>query len=692
MAPKDEKTLYGTLDALGDDTGIIGEDAFSLEEILSEYGGGLGNQLTQDAEPQEIPVKTEEKPVRGRKRPPVPAAPEKPKEEPVPSPRPISLEEMVGNTVSEVMEEREELKLKEPRRGLFSRKKPQETEKLYATLHEEPEEAEEEYEEPEPVGPEKTPWEASEEFRARYHRARGSLGAAFVVALLPTVLLILARQGIILPYVWTEDPKHQSMILLAFLAVTALLCRSVYVRAVRCLMRRRVTADVLISLSSILTALDCLVHISSENRVDAMPYAAVSALALVFALWGESRESRGWHDTFRTAAMDDTPPYLVAESEKGACKQKGTLEGFYTTAMRSDASTLLQTVLLPVVFMASLVFAGLTTLGRGQGGNFLLHWSAILTAGGTFALPLCWALPFGKLARHLQKTGCAVAGWSGAERISRKHCMVLTDTDLFPPGTVKILSVKTLGEENRKVASYAATVARAAGSGLERVFDEHLRREDGAYEKADEFSFFEEGGWSATIRGESVLMGTESFMRKMGVRLPMNHNLKTGIFLAFDGQLAAIFVVKYEPAENVDFALHMMRRNHITPILASRDPNIVPALLKRKFHKNVRVEYPALLARVAYSETEKSRGLPRAVLLREGLLPYAEAVTGSRRMCQAVRRAVMLSLVGSVVGTLLAAYLVSLGSYTLLSPLALEAFLLLWTLPVLLLADWTGRY
>ena len=49
------------------------------------------------------------------------------------------------------------------------------------------------------------------------------------------------------------------------------------------------------------------------------------------------------------------------------------------------------------------------------------------------------------------------------------------------------------------------------------------------------------------------------------------------------------------------------------------------------------------------------------------------------------------TLVG-LVGTLLAAYLVSLGSYTLLSPLALEVFLLLWTLPVLLLADWTGRY
>lgn len=61
-----------------------------------------------------------------------------------------------------------------------------------------------------------------------------------------------------------------------------------------------------------------------------------------------------------------------------------------------------------------------------------------------------------------------------------------------------------------------------------------------------------------------------------------------------DRQLAAVFAVKYQPSENVDFALRMMRRSRITPILASRDPNITPALLKRKFHKGVKVEFPSL--------------------------------------------------------------------------------------------------
>lgn len=285
-----------------------------------------------------------------------------------------------------------------------------------------------------------------------------------------------------------------------------------------------------------------------------------------------------------------------------------------------------------------------------------------------------------------------MAGWSGAEKISRRRCMILTDTDLFPPGTIQLNGIKVYGEERRKAASYAAAMAIRAGSGLERLFDGLLRSEGGGRrETVDDFSFYEEGGWSGTIHGESVLMGTASFLRKMEVRLPGDINLKTGIFLAVDRQLVAVFAVKYNPAENVDFALRMMRRSHVTPILASRDPNITPALLRRKFHKGVRVEYPDLTSRVALSEAEEDRDLPRALLFREGLLPYAETVVGSRRMCKAVRRAAAIGLIGSGAGVLLVFYLLLQNAYDLLNPLAMMIFLLLWTLPVLVISDWAGR-
>lgn len=89
-----------------------------------------------------------------------------------------------------------------------------------------------------------------------------------------------------------------------------------------------------------------------------MPYTAAAGLALCFAQWGISRESRGSYDSFRMASLDDDPPYLVTETGRGACKQKGSLRGFYTTAKRDDYAARLQTIFLPVIFVGTLVFAG----------------------------------------------------------------------------------------------------------------------------------------------------------------------------------------------------------------------------------------------------------------------------------------------------------------------------------------------
>ena len=692
MTPKDKKNSYEDLSGPEDSA----EDEYSLEEILAEYGAGTEERLLSDPSDEECPKRRSE-----------PLAPEELSaaeleaqalrqvekkllseacgELPLP-PRPIPLEDVVKKTVDAVMEE--EPLLKRPRRGLFSRRNYAETEELYASP--EPKAAEEE--EPEPViGPEKPFDEAAEEYRRLLDRQGRALPAALLLAVLlaaPTAVEELG--GYTVPF-WTGETLIQTCVSLGALFLICLIGRSIFARAFRALRRKRCTGDLLISLSCLVAVGDCFSRLFLVGRSDTMPYASAACAAMAFALWGEKKESRALYDTFRTAAMGD-PSYLVTDTERGACKQAGRTAGFYSDALRDGLPVLWQTVLLPVVLTASVIFALLSSVGQGRSHDFLLNWSAILSAGTVFALPLCGSLPLSALARRLQKSGCAVAGCVGAERINRKRSIILTDTDLFPPGTISLNGIKVFGEELPKAASYAASLIRASGCGLKRLFDELMLGEGGHPEELDDFSFYEEGGYSANIRGEAVLLGTASFLRKMGVRLPGGINLRTGVFLAVDRQLAAVFAVKYLPGENVDWALRMLRRSRITPILASRDANITPALLKRKFGKRVKVDYPELSARLALSEQELGRGLPRALLYREGLLPYAETVTGGRRLCAAARRSTQIALGGSVCGTLLAYYLTFEQAYSLLTPTALLLFLLLWTVPPLLLADWTGRF
>lgn len=602
----------------------------------------------------------------------------------IPRPQSFSLEDVVGSTVEAVMEEARE---PEPplRRRLFSRRPAEEAESIPPPPEPEPEP------EPEPIGPEPNLWEAAHDARQLYIRRKHTQILPLIAGLPPTLFMLLERYQIPVPY-WSGSPEFQCVFLLACLGLTALFCRHVFLKGFGMLRRRRCVAELLVSLSAAAAGADCVLRLLGGQPSSAMAYAPVSCLGLIFAQWGVRRESKGNYDMLRAASMDDDPPYLVTNTPQGACKQRGSVPGFFTTAARSDAATLWQTALLPVFLVAAVAFALLSSVGQNRGGDFLLNLSAILPAAATFSLPLCWALPWSRLSEHLQKTGCAVAGWSGAQKISAQKRMIVTDADLFPPGTVQLNGRKFYAETQERAVSLAASMARAAGSGLERLFNSLVRSEGGRYEKVDDFSFYEEGGWSGTVKGESVLMGGASFMRRMNVKLPADVNLKTGVFLSVDKELIAAFAVKYSPAENVDFALKMMRRSRIQPILASRDPNITPSLIRRKFSRGIHLEYPGLTERIALSEAEKDRDLPRALLFREGLLPYAEAVTGSLRLCKAVRRAAAISLLGSWAGTLLTFYLTSLGAYELMNPLTLEVFLLLWTLPVLLMADWAGRY
>ena len=176
----------------------------------------------------------------------------------------------------------------------------------------------------------------------------------------------------------------------------------------------------------------------------------------------------------------------------------------------------------------------------------------------------------------------------------------------------------------------------------------------------------------------------------MHVTMPGGLSLKTGAFLAVDGTLIAVFAVKYTAAENVDWALHALKRSRITPVLAVRDGNITPALLKRKFGTDARAVYPKLSTRLALSE--RGGGRPYALLMREGLMPYAEVVLGSKRLCASARRCKVLAFLAATASTLLAFYLTFVGAYSVLTPFSLLIYVLLWSLSALVDALLSDRY
>lgn len=157
----------------------------------------------------------------------------------------------------------------------------------------------------------------------------------------------------------------------------------------------------------------------------------------------------------------------------------------------------------------------------------------------------------------------------------------------------------------------------------------------------EDFSFYQEGGVAGTIRGESVILGRSDFMAQMGVRLPREIKLPTGVFLAVDRELVAVFAIKYMASDNVDAA----RRQCCTTVSARCLPCGISISRLRSSSVSSRlipksaVCIRSFLTGWLFSEEEhESSGRPAALLFREGLMPYAETVVGGKRMYGAVRK------------------------------------------------------
>ena len=733
MDPKDlefEETLADSELLLKNTARSMDEDAeFTLESILAEYGSGTpAAPEPEEKEPEPpaekkppakvvpLPKKAEAAkktvdetadetacipviPFPGAKKAeePIEAEPEEEtdaetEEEPPQDdePKSMSLQDILAQTVQEALSEREDTIIEEepPRRGLFSRRKMRDTEQLYDDAEEE-EDEEEEFEEPEPELPEPPLTETLSDYRAQLSGATKARRGAGIFTLLLCVMAVLEHFSI-LPEAYTADPMIRALPLLAIEAIVCAIGWRIFAGALRSLKRGKVTSGFLTMLLCLVTLLDTALYAFLPARAAlSLPLPVLGAMSVYCALLGESLRLHGMYDTFRIAAIGNAP-YIVTVTAGGAAKRVGLPDGFSNSARANDPYSRWQSVLLPVFLAAAVVFGVLSTLETKQ--NALLAWnlSVMLASANLLAFPLVCALPLQRIAARLAKSGSAVAGFSGADAIRRSNCVILTDGDLFPPGTVTLGGLKVFGEESGKVISYAATMAHASESGLSRLFDNLLASDGGFREQVEDVDFYEEGGVGGRIHGETVLFGTAGFMRKRGVNLPRNLGLKTGVFLSVDGTLIAVFAVKYMPAENVDWALHALHHSRITPVLAVRDGNITPALLKRKFGTDARAVYPKLSTRLALSE--RGGGRPYALLMREGLMPYAEVVLGSKRLCTSARRCTVLAFLAATASTLLAFYLTFVGAYSVLTPFSLLIYVLLWSLSALVDALLSDRY
>ena len=531
----------------------------------------------------------------------------------------------------------------------------------------------------------------------RYGKGLKSLGVRAVLALLlflPALYLSLD----VLPYPEVLTPQLRIWILAGAQGLAMALGADVLARGLFRLFRLEFGMDTMLAFACVAVLADALTMTALDARAGQMPYCAAMVLGVALLLRGTARKRRGNRLACRTAASA-SQPYLVTLDEgkwngrDTYTKWSGQPIGFGRQMQASDGAERIFCRVCPLLFIGCLALSAVASVGQGAPERLLWCLAATLTASASLSGALCFSLPWLTLCRRLSQSGAAIAGWDGVTATGGSG-ILLTDTDFFPPGCVALNGIKVFGDfPVDKVVACTASLIKESGSGLDKIFHDLLRSQGCVYRRVSQFYCYE-GGLSAVIREEQVLVGSSAFMHLMEIPLPPGLNVKNAVFCAIDGELAGIFALHYSLHGTLEPSLNSLIRNRITPVMATRDFNLIPAMLRQRFKLPVdKMEFPAAERRLELSDPDQSHSdILTAVLCREGVAPYSEAVVGAARLRRAVRMAAVLSCLGAAAGLLLAFYLTYMGAYASLSASNLLVFLLMWLVPTPLIAGMVNKY
>ena len=525
-----------------------------------------------------------------------------------------------------------------------------------------------------------------------------------VRGLLVLLLAAAALFQVIVPaagFVWLpplDDGRIQGWAAVALLGLGMLLSLDLLAAGLARALRGKVEMDTLTALACLFTLGDGVMLALGEGAGSRLPYSSVVLVGLWLLLHGTYHKRCGLRLACRTAAASASPYRVTLDEGKWNgrdtyVKWSGTAEGFGAQIQMADGAQQIFRRVCPVLLLGDVLLALLATSGRPQ--QLLWGLSALFTVTAAFGGALAYGRTFHKVSRRLAQSGAALAGWPGAAGSRKGNRVLVTDTDLFPPGYVSLNGYKMLGSfPLERVVAYTATLIRDSGSGLGKLFHDQLRALGGLMRNAQNLCCYEGGGLSGNIRGDQVLVGSVAFMTLMDIDLPPGLNVKSAVFCAINGELAGIFALSYTLPDTVFPALEELMGEKVGPVLATRDFNLIPAMLHQRFKLAAdKMDFPPVERRRELSDPEQPHSpVLTALLCREGLYPFAEAVAAAKRLRLAARLGAVLCCLGSVLGLLVGTYLVSVSAFGSLSPVNLMTYMVMWLLPVWLLSGWAHRY
>ncbi len=344
------------------------------------------------------------------------------------------------------------------------------------------------------------------------------------------------------------------------------------------------------------------------------------------------------------------------------------LSGYLEHSAGEDGSDRCARWLTPVTILLSLILPTALLLSGALKGTF-----AWLEACGYL---LCLsAVPMGLITqlflrrcsdRMLQKGGFLV-GYEAVQAFGSPDGVTLDVSDLYPDESMLLHGIKTFsGTHIDEAIIDAASLSIRAGGPLSRIFRRIIENKLELLAEVDSLVYEQNMGLSGWVNGRRVLVGNRRLLQNHGVDVPSSdyeaRYAKDGrqlVYLSTAGELSAMFVVSYQPDEEIREALQELCRAKVTLLLRSCDPNITAESLCRDFDLD---EYyvevlPTPAGRICERlMAEKSADSPAVLASNGHILGMALALAVCRSLQVKYRIAQTVGTVAAVCGLLLGAW------------------------------------
>ena len=536
--------------------------------------------------------------------------------------------------------------------------------------------------------------------RRYYTLAEEGLGKYQISIFLSCLVVILSVAAVCLHEMGMVQEERMRLLVygeLFAMLLSALLGSDRLLEGFTSIFKGKFSLDSLLTVTFIVCIVDgvfCL----QEVRV---PFCAAFCLEMTASLWAEYERRNtemGQMDTMRKAVRLNRVAKApdCYEGRPGFYVEDGEVEDFMDTYNApSGPEKALNTYALIALLASGAVgvFAGIT--GGSVTAGFRV-WSAALLAAAPATAFLCQSRPMAVLERRMHKLGVVLCGWQGVKAACGSSVIPLTDSDLFPGGSVKVNGVKFYSQRDPdQTVSYATALIEASGMGIANLFTQLLDSRYGRHYDAENFRYYENGGIGGEVCGEPVLVGSLSFLQEMGVELPEGARVSQAVYCAVDGELCGVFAMAFGRLKGVSAGLGTLcGYRGLTPVLVTGNFLLSESFIRAKFNANTRrFAFPSMAEREALAQwqPDPEKSVPCALTTQEGLASVGFAVTGARALRSAMNVGTWMHILGGIVGMAIVLMLTIVEGGALLTPANLLLLELIWAVPGLLITEWTRR-